>query len=66
MSNAHHIHGDLGDQTAGYDSDFNYPHLDPPELNDLPVEAKYVGVDKPVVEHHRVDQELEGYGEIPF
>lgn len=21
-------HGDLGDETEGYDPDFNYPHLD--------------------------------------
>lgn len=31
----HHTHGDLGDQEPGYDQDFTYPHLDPPELNDF-------------------------------
>lgn len=28
-------HGDLGDQTPGYDDSFDYPHLDPAELNDI-------------------------------
>lgn len=36
-----HIHGDLGDQTPGYDPDFDYPHLDAPEIG----EASYPCID---------------------
>lgn len=37
---------DLENIDDSYDSDFPYPHLDPPQQNNI----RYVGVDKPRVE----------------
>lgn len=39
-SYTNYSHGDLGDETPGYDPDFPYPHLDPEELGDLKVEGE--------------------------
>lgn len=42
-----------------YDEDFDYPHLDPPELNSglKPAHIKYIGEDKALIER-RSEREL--------
>jgi hypothetical protein len=48
-----------------YDENISPPN-DDERINDLPDDAQYVGKDKPKVEHHEPEQEIDGYGKVPF
>lgn len=56
---AEHLDDLLGRGKGDPDMQSYYP-------GEKPVNVKYVGEDKPKVEYHKPDNEIEGYGTVPF
>lgn len=65
-----HVHGRPDNEQEHLDDILGRGPGDPDAVGHYPGEkpedVKYVGEEKPKVEHHQPDNEIEGYGEIPF